>query len=74
MNLGLGLNIASTKSGGIIVPVLEYQKRVLDDSGLLADASHPIDVYLNAISVGEPSLLCACDAYKVTVLYNVIPE
>jgi hypothetical protein len=74
MNLGLGLNIATTKSGGAIVPALEYQSRVVDDSGVFADNARSVVVYLDVTSVAEPSLLCACDAYKATVLYNVIPE
>jgi len=59
---------------GAFVPVLTYQARVLDDSGEIADSSRSINVYLNVTGVAEPSLLCACDAYKTAVLYNVIPE
>ena len=59
---------------GAFVPALTYQARVLDDSGIIADKAQSIMVYLDVTSVAEPSLLCACDAYKATVLYNVIPE
>ena len=59
---------------GAFVPALTYQARVLDDSGIIADKAQSIIVYLDVTSVAEPSLLCACDAYKATVLYNVIPE
>ena len=45
MNLGLGLNIATTKSGGAIVPALEYQSRVVDDSGVFADNARSVVVY-----------------------------
>jgi len=56
---------------GAFVPALVYQARVLADSGIIAN-SRSIDVYLSVVST--PSLLCACDSYKATVLYNVIPE
>jgi len=59
---------------GAFVPALTYQARVLDDGGVIADKAQSINVYLDVTSVAEPSLLCACDAYKATVLYNVIPE
>ena len=59
---------------GAFVPALTYQARVLDDGGIIADIARSIVVYLDVTSVAEPSLLCACDAYKATVLYNVIPE
>ena len=59
---------------GAFVPALTYQARVLDDGGVIADKAQSIIVYLDVTSVAEPSLLCACDAYKATVLYNVIPE
>jgi hypothetical protein len=72
MNLGLGLNIATTKSGGAIVPALQYQSRVLDDGGTVADGSQSINVYLSSTSVEDPTLLCSCDAYKSALLYSVI--
>jgi len=59
---------------GAFVPALIYQARVLDDGGVFADNARSVVVYLDVTSVAEPSLLCACDAYKATVLYNVIPE
>ena len=59
---------------GAFVPALTYQSRVLDDGGVFADSARSIVVYLDVTSVANPSLLCACDAYKATVLYNVIPE
>ena len=59
---------------GAFVPALTYQARVLDDGGIIADIARSIVVYLDVTSVAEPSLLCACDAYKATVLYNVTPE
>ena len=57
---------------GAFAPALTYQARVLNDSGIIADSSRAIEVYLSVVPT--PSLLCACDAYKATVLYNVIPE
>ena len=59
---------------GAFVPALTYQARVLDDGGVIADKAQSIIVYLDVTSIANPSLLCACDAYKATVLYNVIPE
>jgi len=59
---------------GAFVLALTYQSRVVDDSGVIADSARSLNVYLDITSVAEPSLLCACDAYKATVLYNVIPE
>ena len=59
---------------GAFVPALTYQARVLDDGGTIADSSRSVIVYLDVSRVAEPSLLCACDAYKTAVLYNVIPE
>ena len=80
MNLGLGLNIASTKSGGIIVPVLEYESRVLTEGGAIPATGRAINVYLDITSIAVPSLLCACDSYQDTKillsgkLFNIIPE
>ena len=59
---------------GAFVPALTYQARVLEDGGVFADNARSVVVYLDVTSVAEPSLLCACDAYKATVLYNIIPE
>jgi hypothetical protein len=69
----IGTSLLANNIGGLIVP-LTYQSRVVDDSGVIADSARSLNVYLDITSVAEPSLLCACDAYKATVLYNVIPE
>ena len=80
MNLGLGLNIATTKSGGAIVPALEYQSRVIDSGASIVSANRSIDIYLEVTSIATPSLLCACDAYELSSLgstgklFNIIPE
>jgi len=59
---------------GAFVLALTYQARVLEDGGVFADNARSVVVYLDVTKIAEPSLLCACDAYKATVLYNIIPE
>ena len=58
---------------GAFVLALTYQARVLEDGGVFADNARSVVVYLDVTSVAEPSLLCACDAYKATKLYNINP-
>lgn len=80
MNLSLGLNIAATRSGGAIIPVFEYQSRVIDNGASIVSANRSIDIYLEVTSIATPSLLCACDSYQDTKiflngkLFNIIPE
>jgi len=50
-----------------------YRQRVLADSGTFALQGRDALVY-NSVTIPEmPSLICSCDAYKATKLYNINP-
>jgi len=69
----IGTSLLANNLGGIIVPI-EYQSRVFTAGGAIPATGRAINIYLQVTSIATPSLLCACDAYKATVLYNIIPE
>ena len=67
----IGTSLLANSIGALVVPL--YQQRVLDDGGTIAD-NRAFNVYLEVTAIKQPTLLCTGDAYKATVLYNVIPE
>ena len=57
----------------VLYGVIHYRQRVADDSGTFAVTGRDQAVY-NSVTIPEmPSLICSCDAYKATKLYNINP-
>ena len=57
----------------ILYGLKHYRQRVLADSGTFALQGRDALVY-NSVTIPEmPSLICSCDAYKATKLYNINP-
>ena len=57
----------------VVYGVLHYRQRVAADSGTFAIEDRDQTVY-NSVTIPEmPSLICSCDAYKATKLYNINP-
>ena len=66
----IGTSLLANSIGALIVP-LQYQQRVLNDGGTIAD-NRGFSVYFEVTAIKQPTLLCAGDAYKVALLYSVI--
>ena len=57
----------------VLYGLKHYRQRVLADSGTFALQGRDALVY-NSVTIPEmPSLICSCDAYKATKLYNINP-
>jgi len=57
----------------VLYGLKHYRQRVLADSGTFALQGRDALVY-NSVTISEmPSLICSCDAYKATKLYNINP-
>ena len=57
----------------VLYGLKHYRQRVLADSGTFALEGRDALVY-NSVTIPEmPSLICSCDAYKATKLYNINP-
>ena len=57
----------------VLYGLKHYRQRVLADSGTFALEGRDALVY-NSVTISEmPSLICSCDAYKATKLYNINP-
>jgi hypothetical protein len=57
----------------VVYGVLHYRQRVADDSGTFAIEDRDQTVYNSVTTPEMPSLICSCDAYKATKLYNINP-